>query len=483
MNWLEHNDSFDEDDDFENMEEKVSYYQKIIRNHGKNRKDLPDADIIESLVDYCISVERFADALEFCNIWLVHNPVSADAYHKSAVVLSQLNKPNEALKNVNLAIEYDPFLKEALLTKALIFEQLGNVAQGISIIDSILSYDPGNEEVLFRKAMLLQSAFKTDEALEILQYLENVEYLPAEVFQEIAHCYHLLYDYNKSAQYYEKAIDLNPFDYLIWYNYGVMHGHKGSNYRAIDCYKMVLALKEDFVPALFNLGNSYAVTARLVEAIETYQQLLKVSPNDIETLHNLASTFADNKQYLSSIEYYTRVINIDPANHQAFFGRGYCYDSMDNFENALNDYNIALVFTPSSKNILQQKADLLYNFGKINESLECYLRALELEPNDEHSIYDVAYIYYELGDLNNAEDFALKLIDLSYSYSDAWFLLAKIQIVRKNDKKALKYLLESIKLDSSKYEEFVKDFEPLVNNFKKFKALVDKSLNPRKSIF
>jgi tetratricopeptide (TPR) repeat protein len=270
MNWFEHNESFDDNDEFENMEEKIRYYQKIIRNSNKNRKDFPDILIIESLVDYCISVEKYSEALEFCNIWLFHNPNSYDAYHKLAVILSQLDKAHEALKNINISLEINPLNKDAYLTKAFIYEQIGKVNEGLAIIEEILKIEPGNEEVLFRKAMLLQSALKTNEALEILQYLENVEYLPSEVFQEIAHCYHLLYDYNKSAEYYEKAINLNPYDYLIWYNCGVMYGHKGANYKAIDCYKMVLALKEDFVPALFNLGNSYAVTARLIEAIEIY---------------------------------------------------------------------------------------------------------------------------------------------------------------------------------------------------------------------
>ncbi len=483
MNWLEYNDAFYDDDNFDSMEEKVRHYQKIIRNPAKSKKEWPGIDVIESLVDYCITTERFKDALEFCVIWLVYLPDSADAYHKRAVILSQLNSPHDAMLSVDQSIRLDPVNKETLLTKALIYEQLGDIRAGFSIIDSILKDDPGNEDALFRKAMLLQSLYKSDQALDILLYLENVDYNPEEVFQELAHCYHMLYDYEKSAIYYEKALDINPYDYLIWYNYGVMFGHKGAIYRSIDCYKTVLAIQEDFQPALFNLGNAYAVSSRLVEAIETYSAILTKTPDDIETLFNLASTFADNRQFLSGIDYYTKVIKLEPTHHQAYFGRGYCFDAIDNFTNALDDYNAALQFTPSSKVILQAKADLLYNIGKIKESLGVYLQALELDPHNEHSLFDAAYVYYELNDLDNAELYVMNLLDVTYSYSDAWYLLAKIHIGRSNEKKAVKCLLEALRLDSTKYDDFTAEFPEIVKDFKSFKNLIDKSIIPKKSFF
>ncbi|GAB1371964.1 hypothetical protein MASR1M45_20260 [Candidatus Kapaibacterium sp.] len=483
MNFYDRHDSFFDDDNFDNMDEKIRYYQKILRSKNRSRLELPDENVIESIVDYCISVERYRDGLEFCNIWLVNNPESADAYLKSAVIYSQLNRSSDALKHINKALDIEPSMLEALLTKALILEQTGELNHGLAIIDKILAYEPGNEDVLFRKAMLLQSAFKTEEALDILIYLENVDYQPEEVYQEIAHCYHMLYEFNKSTEYYQKSLDINPFDYLIWYNMGVMYGHKGANYKSIDCYKMSLALKKDFTPALFNLGNAYSATSRLVEAISTYLELLTFAPGDIETMNNLAGTFADNKQYLSAIEYYTKVLNIDNTYHPAYFGRGFCYDALDNFEKALRDYDTALVFTPESKNILQQKADLLYNFGNVHSALECYIRALEIDPNDEHSIFDVAFIYYELGDYDNAEMFAERLIDLSYSYADAWYLLGKIYARRDNTRKSAKCLSEAISLDSSKFEDFENEFPALTNNYSKLNKIVQKNLKSGKGFF
>jgi tetratricopeptide (TPR) repeat protein len=465
------------------MEDKVRYYQKIIRNPIKNSKELPGLEVIESLVDYCISTERFADALEFCTIWLDYLPDSADCFHKRAIILSQLNNPEAALLSINKSLSINSSDKDAILTKAIIFEQLGDINSGIELIDEVLKFYPGNEDALFRKAMLLQSIFKSDLALDILLYLENIEYNKDEVFQEIAHCYHMLYDYKNSALYYEKAINLNPFDYLIWYNFGVMYGHKGANYKSIDCYLMVLAIKSDFLPALFNLANTYAVTSRLVEAIDTYLKILSISPNDIDTLFNLASTFADNRQYLSAIEYYTKCINLEPTHHQAYFGRGYSYDAIDDFKNAIADFDIALQFTPNSKIVLQAKADLLYNIGKISESLVYYLQALELDPHDEHSLYDAAYIYFEIGDYKNAELYLNQLLDVTFSYADAWMLLAKIYILNSNLRKSVKCLLEAINLDSTKYDEFIKEFSLLTTQFNKIKSQIDKSLMPKKTFF
>ena len=477
MNWLEYNEPFEDDDGLGSLEEKVRHYQKIIRNPAKSKKEWPGVDIIETLVDYCLSTERYKDALEFCGIWLDYLPQSADAFHKRAVILYQLNNPKEALRSIEQANRFAPADKDILLTKALICDQMGNVKSGLEILDSILSSDPGNEDALFRKALLLQSSENYKEALKLLIYLENIEFNPEEIWQELANCYHNLGDFQSSESYYKKALSLKPFDYLIWYNLGVMYGSRGANYRAIDCYKNSLAIKSDFISSLFNLGNSYSAQGRLVEAIDAFQNLLEITPDDIDTMFNLGGAFADNKQYLSAIEYYTKVISLEPNYHQAYFGRGYCYDNLDDYENALKDYNFALNYLPDSIMLLQAKADLLYNSGNLKASLSVYLQALELSPYDEHSLFDVAQLYFELNDLENSELYVKKLIDTSYSYSDAWFLLAKINMSRNNEKKAFKCLIEAIKIDGTKYDEFITDFFQS-GKFQELKNRLDKNIKP-----
>lgn len=475
VNWLEYNESFDEDDNFANMEDKIKHYQRIIRNAAKNRKDWPGVDVIESMVDYCIATERFKEALEFCNIWLEYIPDTPDALHKRAVIYYQLNDPMDALHNINRAIRFAPADRDLLLTKALILEQFGNIQEGLQILNDFLSSEPGNEDALFKKSILLQSAGRYNEALEILKYLENIDFTPEEVWQELANCYQMLEDYKNSELYYNKSIAQKPFDYLIWYNFGVMYGNKGANYKAIDCYLNSLAIKDNFISALFNLGNTYSAQARIVEAIETYQTLLGYIPNDIDALFNLAGAFADNRQYLSAIETYTRVINLYPAYHQAYFGRGYCYDRLDNYEEALKDYNLSLRFLPDSMMVLQAKADLLYNSGKVKESLPVYLQALELSPYDEHCLFDAAQVYFELNDLENSEFFVNKLLDVSYSYADGWYLLGKINLKRFNERKAIKCFSESIKIDKSKYDEFSLEFSK-DSQYKDFKIKLDKNI-------
>lgn len=483
MSWLEYNDPFSEDDGFDNMEEKIRYYQKIIRNSSIEKKELPNDEVLESLVDYCISAERYKEALEFCGIWLFDNPDSSDANHKKAIILSQLNKPDQAIKFVEKAIKLNPSERDYTMTKALILEQLGNISSGLEIIDSILASDPGNEEAMLKKAMIMQSASQFSEALKILSYLENIGFSPEEVFQEIANCYQMLSDFDSSAKYYIKAIELSPYDYLIWFNYGVMFGNKGAHYHAIECYQTVLAIKKDFYPALFNLANAYTSKSRIVEAIETYMLALKSKPDDIDTLFNLAGTYADNKQYFSAIEYYTKVISNDPINYLAYFGRGYCYDALDDYDNALIDFEITLKFTPDSKPCLLAKADLLFNIGKVKESLPIYLKVLELDPHNEHSIFDAAYIYYELGDFSSAIHYLESLLDVTISYSDGWYLLAKVHTKLGNEKKSIQAITEAIRLDATKYEEFLKDFKDLSNDFNSMLKKVDKALKPGKSFF
>ncbi len=474
---MDYNDNFFEDDNFEDMEEKVRHYLKLFRNPVRNRYDFPRPEVFENLVDYCINDERYEEALEICGVWITCEPDNSTAFHKRAILLSITDKPVEAFLSIKKAISLNPTENEYLLAQAIIFEQLGNPLKGLSLLDDILKSDPGNEAGLLSKAMILSGLDRHKESVEILEYLENMAFESEEIIQELAFGYCMLENYSKSEEYYERAILLNPMDSMIWYNYGVMLAAIGANYRAIECYENALAIKEDFTQALFNLGNIYMIIQRPVESIESFTKILEYQPDDIDTLLNLASVYSDNQQYISAIEYFTKIIDHDQTNYQAFFGRGYAYDSLEHYDEALLDYNHALKYAPSSKQILQAKADLLYNTGRFTESLNVYLQVLEDNMTDEHSWYDAALLYFELDDYEKSKEYVQRAIDLSYSFSEAWYLLAKNYLFLNNHKKMAKCLAESVKLDSTKLDEFLNEFPFLKSDAIMSKVIIDKNQN------
>ena len=64
--------------------------------------------------------------------------------------------------------------------------------------------------------------------------------------------------YTSALKEFLKAEALNPDDYFLQNDFGLVYYFKGKQDLAIRRFKKALALKEDYSPARNNLGNAYA---------------------------------------------------------------------------------------------------------------------------------------------------------------------------------------------------------------------------------
>ena len=50
-------------------------------------------------------------------------------------------------------------------------------------------------------------------------------------------------DFEKSILYYNKYLDIDPFNYSTWFNLGITHNKAGNHIEAVKAYEYALVFK------------------------------------------------------------------------------------------------------------------------------------------------------------------------------------------------------------------------------------------------
>jgi tetratricopeptide (TPR) repeat protein len=110
--------------------------------------------------------------------------------------------------------------------------------------------------------------------------------------------------YALSAQYYAKAIQINPND--------------PSSHN--------------------NLANVFFAVQKYDEAIEEYLKAISLKPYEPDYHYNLANTYSKKQMYKQAIEHYEESIRIDPNYFDAYYNIANLYEKMNDAQNAIRYY-------------------------------------------------------------------------------------------------------------------------------------------------
>lgn len=151
----------------------------------------------------------------------------------------------------------DPNTLSARLSEASALRNAGRVPEAIAAYRDVLSMEPNLPDSWYNLGWLLRRNGQPSDALEA----------------------------------YDEALARNitgPEE--VWLNIGVIHADDFLKPdAAIEAYEQALKLKEDFVPALFNLANTHEDLGQVERAVALYQKVLEIAPMEAEPLARIAN--------------------------------------------------------------------------------------------------------------------------------------------------------------------------------------------------
>ena len=156
-----------------------------------------------------------------------------------------------------MASTIDPNKYAARLSEASALRNAGRVAEAITAYRDVLAIEPDLPDSWYNLALLLRRNGEPDKAIEA----------------------------------YDEALRRSitgPEE--VWLNKGVIQADDLLKPEAaIAAYEEALKLNPAFVPALFNLGNTYEDLGDIEAAVEQYQKVLELAPMEAEPLARIAN--------------------------------------------------------------------------------------------------------------------------------------------------------------------------------------------------
>ena len=178
--------------------------------------------------------------------------------------------------------------------------------------------------------------------------------------------------YQDAIKFLNKAIELNPNNFVAYNNRGNAKDELGKHEEAIKDYDKAIELDPDSSSALDHRGVAKADLGKHEEAIKDYDKAIELDPDYSGTYNNRGIANYDLGKHEEAINDYDKAIKLDPKNAYAYNNRGIAKGALGRHEEALRDFDKALKLNPLDTNAIQNKSLTFANIeaeksGKILE--------------------------------------------------------------------------------------------------------------------
>ena len=190
----------------------------------------------------------------------------------------------EARREVDAALALTAEMVEAILMLGYILENTGNTSEAVDRYSEVLEIDPGNVRALRSRSSTNLTLHRDREAITDLERLCSLGLDGDGARIRLAVAHSRLGEYETARGHYRKALDLNlepRGEAQVRHHLGMIEARMGNDDRAVEEYRIALALGLDLVAARLDLGSALYRLGRYGESAETYRQVVEADPTNV----------------------------------------------------------------------------------------------------------------------------------------------------------------------------------------------------------
>ncbi|CAK5116305.1 unnamed protein product [Meloidogyne enterolobii] len=230
-------------------------------------------------------------------------------------------------------------------------------------------------------------------------------------------------NYERSMQYSNLAIRVNPECAEAYSNLGNAYKEKGDLTEALKNYHIAVRLKPDFIDGYINLASALVYVGDLEQAIQAYLTALQYNPDLYCVRSDLGNLFKAMNRFEEAKVCYLKAIEMQPHFAVAWSNMGCVFNAQELWL-ALHHFEKAITLDPNFIDALINMGNVLKEARIFDRAVSCYLRALALNPNHAVVHGNLACVYYEQGHLDLAIETYKRAIELQQNFPDAYCNLA-----------------------------------------------------------
>ena len=117
-------------------------------------------------------------------------------------------------------------------------------------------------------------------------------------------------DYRQAAEYFEKAIAVDPDDPKGYINLGVAYSMLNEHDKSLEAFKNAIKVDSTSVEAWRNLGITYQARGEYEEAAKAFAKVVELSPDDYDGLFSLGDMYFQLGEHQKALESYKKAAEI-----------------------------------------------------------------------------------------------------------------------------------------------------------------------------
>ena len=328
------------------------------------------------------------------------------------------------------AFEQHPNNIELKIAKTHVLIANNKFKEALVLINEIEKIQPLDAEVQLTKGTVFSRLKMSDKALKCFNLaLESAEF-KEDVYFLIALEYQHNMDYQTAIKFHKKAIVENPEFEPVLYELTLCFECTNDFKSAIQFFLNYIDNNPYSETAWFNLGGMYSRIEDYDKSVDAYDYAIAINPYFASAYFNKANALAADLKYEEAIKTYKETYEHETPNCITYSYIGECFERLNDFDNALLYYDKALLDSEDYPDAWLGKAITLDHLGKSLEAYHCIKKALELDDEEPDYWYACSEIEEKLGCIEDAINSMKTAIDLDTT--DITLTIDYLQLIRRN---------------------------------------------------
>jgi tetratricopeptide (TPR) repeat protein len=257
---------------------------------------------------------------------------------------------NGAIREFEEIVRIDPTERNSFLMLGKLYQIKGDVAKAIDIYKRYLAVEPGSEEGVTALATLHLDAGNPKDAAGLLEGFVKQRPDSDVAFEKLGEIYTQMQEYDKAAEAYRRAAELDPDDVEIKKAQAQALYLDDKIDAAAKLYEDIIKAEPEDGIALLRLGQIYKRQMRYDLARANLQKAFAAFPDSIEIQFNLVMLDRDEGKLEDAVRRATEIIKktekangryseTDKQNRRIFLiNQGILYQTLGNYDAAVRAF-------------------------------------------------------------------------------------------------------------------------------------------------
>ena len=255
-------------------------------------------------------------------------------------------------------------------------------------------------------------------------------------------------DYKKAEDMLNIIEKISPEHEEIFLQRSNISSKKKDHLKAIEFLKKALEVTDEPSEIWNLLGMEYLFLEDYIKAKDFFYKCVKENSHDYQSLYNLLYCYEQLGEDIEAINTLNNFLEINPYSEVAWHQLGKIYIKINKLEEALSAFEFAIISDDCFTGAYIEKGNLLEQMGRLNEAIDNFEFSLNFTDPSAFVNHKIGVCHLKLGNDKLAIRYFEESIKLEPNHEKSWLALIDFLIDTKDFLKAQHYVNKALQSNS-----------------------------------